>query len=409
LGYWVIGLFELLGYYFSMEEKSYWLGFSMFLGIGPKRFNLLLEYFGSAKDAWHAPLNELKASGIGNKVSEDFVLFNKNFSIEGYEQLLHAKGVTYVTVLEESYPQRLAGITNPPFVLYVKGNLELLYSPSEKQSDELRSPSTSSGLNGSRLTSFARTITPMIAIVGTRKITNYGKQVTELFTQDLVNAGCIIVSGLALGVDAVAHKATLDAGGKTIAVLGCGVDCCYPSTNSHLYNEIIEQGGAIVSEYGLGVPPNQGSFPSRNRIIAGLSEGVLVTEGAVDSGSLITANDAFKNNRPVFAVPGPITSTLSKGPYELIQKGGRLVVSAKDVLDELGFNNRSTRLRKATSRRRGDTQEEQLIIDLLEEQELSFDEIVKKTKIPSAHIGGILSLMEMKGVVRSEGGLFGLA
>lgn len=361
-----------------MEEKSYWLGFSMFLGIGPKKFNMLLEYFGSAKDAWHASLAELKASGIGNKVPQDFVAFRKNFSIEGYEQLLHAKGITYFIVSEKSYPKRLVEILNPPFILYVRGNSHVLVQDK------------------------------MIAIVGTRKITTYGKQVTEMFTQELVDAGCSIVSGLALGVDAVAHKATLDAGGKTIAVLGCGVDCCYPSTNSRLYEEIIEKGGAIVSEYGLGVPPNQGSFPSRNRIIAGLSQGVLVTEGAVDSGSLITANDALKNNRPVFAVPGPITSTLSKGPYELMQKGGKLVVSAKDVLDELCFNNGSTRLRKATVMRMGDTPEEQKIIDLLAEQELDFDEIVRKIKIPSSMVGGILSMMEMKGMVRSSDGVFGL-
>jgi DNA processing protein len=252
----------------------------------------------------------------------------------------------------------------------------------------------------------ARTINPVVAIVGTRKITAYGRQVTEMFTQELVDAGCIIVSGLALGVDAVAHKATLDAGGKTIAVLGCGVDCCYPSTNSRLYDEIIEKGGAIVSEYGLGVPPNQGSFPSRNRIIAGLSQGVLVTEGAVDSGSLITANDAFDNNRPVFAVPGPITSTLSKGPYELIQKGGMLVTSGREVLETLKI--KSIRGIKGIKSIKGDTQEEQVIIDLLSEQELDFDEIVKKTKIQSSKVGGLLSMMELKGMIKSSEGMFSL-
>jgi DNA processing protein len=373
-----------------MDEKSYWLGFSMFMGIGPKKFAQLIEHFGSATDAWHASLADLKASGIGNKVSEDFAKFRKNFSIESYETLLHSKGVSYFIADEEAYPKRLAEITKPPYILYVKGNKELLYSSSEKRVEK-------------------QVRDPAIAIVGTRKITAYGRQVTEMFTQELVDAGCIIVSGLALGVDAVAHQATLDAGGKTIAVLGCGVDCCYPTTNSRLYEEIIAKGGTIVSEYGLGVPPSQGSFPSRNRIIAGLSQGVLVTEGAVDSGSLITAKDAFENNRPVFAVPGPITSMLSKGPYELIQKGGKLVTSARDILEDLGMNNGASRLRKSSSKPKGDTEEEQKIIDLLAEQELHFDEIVKKTKKPSSEIGGLLSLMELKGMVKSSEGTFSLA
>ena len=371
-----------------MEEKSYWLGFSMFLGIGPKKFNLLLEHFGSAKNAWEAPLDELKTIGIGTKVPEDFAAFRKNFSIEGYEQLLQAKGVKYLIVSEASYPQRLAKINNPPFILYIRGNPDILM------------PHSAKGYGGAQQDK-------MIAIVGTRKITSYGRQVTEMFTQELVHAGCIIVSGLALGVDAVAHKATLDAGGKTIADLGCGVDCCYPSTNSRLYDEILDKGGAIVSEYGLGVPPNQGSFPSRNRIIAGLSQGVLVTEGAVDSGSLITAKDAFENNRPVFAVPGPITSTLSKGPYELIQKGGRLVTSGREVLEALHIKGITGTT--STTILKGDTEEEQKIIDLLGEQEMDFDEIVKKTNIQSSMVGGILSLMEMKGMVKSSEGMFTLA
>lgn len=362
-----------------MNEKSYWLGFSMFIGIGPVKFNQLLAYFGSAQNAWNASLSELQASGIGKKVPQDFVEFRKNFSIERYEELLLKKGVRYYSVSEDAYPKRLAAITKPPFILYVRGNPKLIEDDGKN-----------------------------IAIVGTRKVTSYGRQVTELFTQELVDAGCVIVSGLALGVDAIAHQATLDAGGKTIAVLGCGVDCCYPSTNSRLYDEIIEKEGIIVSEYGLSVPPNQGSFPSRNRIIAGLSLGVLVTEGAVDSGSLITAKDAFENNRPVFAVPGPITSTLSKGPYELIGKGGMLVTSAKEILDTLQID--PTRHRKTKVRQQGDTQEEQEIIDLLSEQDMHFDEIVRKTKIKSSEIGGILSLLEMKGIVQNlDGGVFGLS
>lgn len=360
---------------YSMEEKKYWLGFSMFQGIGPAKLQLLIAYFGSAHNAWHASLADLKASKVGGKIPEQFVEFRKHFSIERYEEQLRIKGVHYFTVSEDAYPRQLAAIKKPPFVLYVKGNTEIL--------------------------SFDK----LLAIVGTRKVTAYGRQVTEMFTRDLVGAGFVIVSGLALGVDAIAHQITVDEGGKTVAVLGCGVDCCYPRENERLYEEIIEQRGAIVSEYGIGVPPNPGSFPSRNRIISGLSLGVLVTEGAVDSGSLITANDALENNKPVFAVPGPITSSLSKGPYELLQKGGKLVTSAEEIFESLGAQGakRSQGAKKVV----GDTQEEQVVIDLLQEQDLHFDELVRKTNIQSSELGSLLSLMELKGMVMSaDGGVF---
>ena len=232
---------------------------------------------------------------------------------------------------------------------------------------------------------------------------------TEDLTADLVNNGFVIVSGLALGVDASAHKTTIENKGKTIAVLGCGVDCCYPRENEAIYNSILESGGAIVSEYPLSQEPSKGSFPSRNRIIAGLSQAVIVTEGAADSGALYTADEAFALNRPVFAVPGPITSSLSKGPHGLISKGGKLISGAEDVLRELrsknyelGNDSRSNPLSPRPLLPKGDTKEEQKVINVLQNESVHFDEIVKRTKIESSKLGGILSIMEMKGMVRSE-------
>ena len=215
-----------------------------------------------------------------------------------------------------------------------------------------------------------------------------------------------------MGVDAVAHKTAIDNNGKTIAVLGCGVDCVTPAENLNLYNEILEKGGCILSELPLGHPPSKGSFPARNRIVAGLSLGVLVTEGAEDSGALITAEYAFKNNRKVFAVPGSITSSLSKGPYKLLKKGAILVTSGEDILKELKVQNSKLKTTAPNSkfRVRGETREEQIILKILANEPLHFDEIVRRTGINSSKLGSVLSLMEIKGMVRNlDSGMFDIA
>ncbi|MBI1919141.1 DNA-protecting protein DprA, partial [Candidatus Microgenomates bacterium] len=250
-------------------------------------------------------------------------------------------------------------------------------------------------------------IAKSIAVVGTRKISNYGREVTRFLVGELVNAGLTIVSGLAIGVDAAAHETTLEAGGKTIAVLGCGVDCCNPRTNQWLYDKIISGNGVVVSEMPLGHFALKGLFPARNRIISGLSLGVLVIEGAGDSGALITARDAGEQGREVFAVPGPITSSLSVGPAELIKKGAKLVVSARDILEELDIGPRAnpTSPLRFRSGLRGvqATPEEEKILQVLENGELHFDEIVRKSAMETSQVGSLLSIMEIKGMVRSQG------
>ncbi len=358
-------------------ERRYWLALSVCNGIGPVRFGKLLRYFGSAKTAWDAPLKDLQASGIGGKMAEELWDFKKKFSLEEYEEQMRKLRVDYFILQDEEYPELLRYIKNPPTILYKKGTY--IFNKNDA----------------------------LVSVVGTRRVTDYGKEVTELLVSDLVAAGCVIVSGLAMGVDAIAAQATITAGGKTIAVLGSGVDLCTPAENTRLYHQIIESGGAIVSENPLGMTPNKGSFPARNRIIAGLSLGVLVTEGAADSGSLITANDAFENNRKVFAVPGPITSSVSKGPISLITKGAKMVTTAKDIVDELGIKNNELRVKKRGLK--GETNQEQQIIDLLQDQSLHFDEMIKRTGFSSPQLGILLSLMEVKGVVKSlEAGFFGL-
>ncbi len=360
-----------------MSEREYWLPFSVFPGIGPAKFKKLLEKFKTAKNAWEATRSH-PGKLLGEKLTEKFEDFRGKFSIANYSEELAKKNVWFLILTDKDYPQDLLRISNPPFVLYGKGNPSSLCS---------------SG--------------PSVAVVGARKTTQYGREVTKLLTTDLVLNGFTIVSGLAMGVDAVSHQAAVDNNGRTIAVLGCGVDCCTPSENRKLYDRILQENGTIISELPLGEPPSRGSFPARNRIIAGLSLGVLVTEGAEDSGSLITAEFARKFNRKIFAVPGPITSNMSKGPYKLISHGAKLVTTAQDIINELGISN-SSRIKNDESRmKKGDTDEENLVLKLLENEGVHFDEIVRRLKTDSAKVGSLLSMMEIKGLIKSlDGGVY---
>lgn len=356
-----------------MEERDYWLGFSAASGIGPKRFNYLLKHFGSAKRAWNAKDLEMDEI-LGPTVSQKFREFKKKFNLKLYVKELGRRKISFLTLKDKDYPELLRESPRPPFVLYIKGSTKVLNQ------------------------------SPAIAVVGTRRITSYGEEVTRILVSDLVINNFVIVSGLALGVDAVASAAAIGAGGKTIAVLGCGVDCVTPRENEKLYNLIIEHGGAVISEFPLGHPPTLGSFPSRNRIIAGLSLGVLVTEGAEDSGSLITANEALKMKRAVFAIPGPITSSLSRGPYSLLKNGAKLVASAEDILKEFKIQKVKVKIESSNSKVTNGTKEELAILEILENEPLNFDEILRRSKMNSSKLGSILSLMEVKGLIKNSGG-----
>ncbi len=349
-----------------MDERFFWLGFAVFSGIGPKRFALLSDFFGSARAAWEASEADLYHAGIGEATTKQFVCFKQKFDITAYCDQLEQKHVGFVTLMDDDFPVRLREVKNCPYVLFYRGNIASLHYPQA------------------------------MAIVGTRTITDYGRSVTEQVTTSLVAAGYHIVSGLAYGVDATAHRQTIALQGITVAVLGCGIDCCSPRENQGLYDQIIASGGVIVSESGLGVIPTRGSFPARNRIIAGLSQGVVVTEGSSGSGALYTAEAAFAINRPVFAVPGPITSSLSKGPFSLLGKGGLLVTSADDILHHLGQQEAMTKKQLL----QGDSPEEQAIIDALQYEALYPDELARKLAVDAAELGGLLTILEMKRIVK---------
>ena len=354
-----------------MQDKPYWIAFNVFEGIGPLRFGLLLKYFGSAKKAWQASRKELLEIGLGQKLTERFIAFRRSFEVDKYLKKIKALKTEVLTLKDKEYPRLLREIPTAPFVLYVKGQI----LPQDGKA---------------------------LAVVGTRKVTNYGREVTQVLTRDLVAQGLTIVSGMARGVDSIAHQTALKVSGRTIAVLGCGIDIIYPPENRGLYQNICEK-GAVVSEVPLGKYVTRGIFPARNRIISGLSLGILVTEGARSSGSLITASYAGEQGREVFAVPGPITSPFSQGPASLIKKGAKLVYNAKDVLEELNLELKvkSEKLKVI----KGENKEEEKIIKILQEGNLHIDEIVRKSELKISQVGSILSLMEIKGIVNNFGGM----
>lgn len=362
-----------------MDEKAYYLGFSLFPGIGAALFDKLLKRFGSAEAAWNGSETEL-IDTVSEKLTEKFLAFRSTVHLDEEMEKVVQKDVQLVTIADKNYPRLLKKISPPPFLLYIKGDISILSLPK------------------------------IISIVGTRKISPYGRQVTEMLTIDLVNAGFVTVSGLAFGVDATAHVATVQAGGKTVAVLGCGVDCCTPSSNQKIYDEILSSGGAIVSTFPISMEATRFTFPARNALIAGLSQGIVVTEGAADSGSLITANYAKKFDRSLFAVPGPITSSLSKGANSLIQQGAIPVTSVKDILDSLGimgtpFANAQGK-QGARKNLQASTQEEQMVLEILGNGPLHFDEIVRTIGKDSKAVGSLLSLMELSGLIHQESGKY---
>jgi len=292
----------------SEEERKYWVGFNVSQGIGPARFKLLLEYFGSAKKAFEAPVEELIKIGLPKNLVSKLEKFRKNFDTDSYFIRVEKLGIKILTSEDKSYPKLLKEVGDSPPVLYVK---------CRRLADIFKQKA--------------------IAVVGTRTPTEYGRRVTEMIVKQLVTNGWVIVSGLARGIDRVAHQTAIKNNGLTIAVLGTGFDNIYPPENKSLAEKIVETGGAVISEFPLGAKIEPGNFPARNRIISGLSLGVVVTEAACDSGSLITASWAANQGREVFAVPGPVTSRFSAGTSELIKKGAKLVWDVDDILEELNI------------------------------------------------------------------------
>ena len=275
----------------AVDELAYWVGFNKVLGIGPARLRALLDFFGSIEDAWQGNLAGLQQAGLDQRSANNLLATRRSLDLAVELQRLDREGVKVVTWVSEEYPTNLRNIHDPPPVIYIKG--ELL--PEDDWA---------------------------VAVVGTRHASVYGKEVARRLAGDLARNGVTVVSGLAAGIDTVAHQAALEAGGRSIAVLGSGVDIIYPEQNAALARQLQEQ-GALVSEYPLGTKPERSNFPPRNRIISGLSLGALVVEAGARSGALITADFAGDQGRDVFAIPGSIFQRTSEGTNRLIQDGAK--------------------------------------------------------------------------------------
>jgi DNA processing protein len=354
-----------------MDPRLYWVGFSLVKGIGSVRFQALLDYFGDPQLAWHAPASALHSAGLGSKVVENLVALRSSVSLEQIWERIQAQGIQVLILEDEAYPRRLKEISQPPPVLYLRGEL--------RPEDEWA-----------------------VAVVGTRRITSYGRQVAEEVAAAMARSGITLISGLARGVDAVAHQAALNAGGRTLAVLGNGVDRVYPPENRRLAEQIMAC-GALVSDYPPGTPPESTNFPPRNRIISGLSMGVVVVEAGQTSGALITASFAADQGREVFAVPGNINAPQSAGANRLIQNGAHPLLDPQDVLEVLELT-MVTEHHAARASLPADAVEAQLFATLTREP-LHIDEIRARTDLPIEKVTATLALMELKGMVRQVGGM----
>ena len=353
------------------EETKYLNAFNQFELIGPKTLEKIKKFFGSYEKAWNASVSSFQKAGIKGKVLEKLDKERGKINPEKEMERLTKYGIKALTLEDKEYPKLLKEIYDPPAIFYYLGQKEAFSDFS-------------------------------LAIVGSRRFSPYGKEVTEYFARALAQMELVIISGLALGIDALAHKATIEAGGKTIGVLGCGLDQIYPVSNRKLGQEILKTGGAIISEYPLGSPALKHHFPYRNRIISGLSLGVLVIEANEKSGSLITANHAIEQNREVFAVPGNIFSQRSGGTNQLVKAGAKLVTRPEDIITELEIKN--IKVYKETKKIIAESKEEELVLNLLSEAPQDINRIARATGIPIAKMNSLLTIMEMKGKIKNLGG-----
>lgn len=354
-----------------MDEHKYWIGFTKVKGLGSVRIRHLLDHFGKLSIAWDAPLEALKAAGLTGKVLDQFILIRQDIDLDKYWERVVERQINVLTLLDEQYPKRLREIDQPPPVLYYRGNI----SPVDDWA---------------------------VAIVGTRRVTSYGRQIAQDTAAYLASNGITIVSGLARGVDALAHQSALDMNGRTIAVLGSGVDIIYPPEHRKLADAIMES-GAIISDYPPGTQPDGVNFPPRNRIISGLSRATIVIEAGQKSGALITAQFANDQGRDVFAVPGSILSPMSKGTNQLISDGAIPLTNPKDVLDALGYTQIAAQQIARTEL--PVEPDEAKIIKHLGYEPMHVDEICAKSHMPIEKLTASLTMMELKGLVRHAGGM----
>lgn len=359
-----------------MSDLSYWLALNFLPDIGPVLARKLISFFGNPENIFSLSVSELKkVENIGENRAKSIIGFKQWDMVQREIDGVMRSGVKLVTFNDKSYPSNLKHLHDAPLVLYIKGEI--------KDDDKYA-----------------------VAVVGSRIPTNYGLQITEKISHEIAKYGLTVVSGMARGIDTASHRGALKAGGRTIAVLGSGLDIPYPPENRRLMSSIISS-GAVITEFPLGTKPNKENFPRRNRIISALSFGVLVIEATVDSGSLITVRYALEQGKEVFAVPGNITSRTSRGTNDLIKKGAKLVENAEEVIDELRPQLRGViREDKLISEKPlpAMTDDEKTLYSCLNSEPKHIDTIVREINMPTGNVLSLLLNLELKEIIRQTDG-----
>lgn len=355
-----------------MSDIRHWIGLSMVRDIGPVTGRKLLAAFGSPESVFQANTDDLiSLQGISRERAGHIRKFCEWEAVETYLGRMKFEGITAVPYPDERYPEALRNIEDAPLVLYMKGE----YIPDDR---------------------FA------IGVVGSRKHTAYGESVTQRIAGELAASGFTVISGLARGIDTLSHKSALAARGRTIAVLGSGPDVCYPAENRALTERIVSS-GCVMSEFLPGTLPNKENFPRRNRLISGLSLGILVVEATHNSGSLITAGYALEQNKEVFAVPGNITSRNSEGTNKLLRQGAKMVLTAGDIIEEL-----APVLKGYISMKRRQTEpligEEERLCSMLSPEPKHIDLISRESGLSVNQLLNLLLSLELKGIVKQASG-----
>jgi DNA processing protein len=365
----LVCLYARIALKMTNKDLKYWVGFSMIPRIGRVKISQLESYFGNLEPAWQANPAELKRSGLDSSSINAIAHWRPKISLEAEMEKLDRYGVKALTWRDPDYPSRLKEIYDYPPIIYVRGSL--------LPQDEW-----------------------CLAVVGTRRATAYGRQAAEEIVSDLAKNKITIVSGLARGIDSIAHHSALEAGGRTIAIFASGLDIVYPAENAALARSIIQQ-GAVISEYPLGTRPRADNFPRRNRIMSGLSLGVLVVEADETSGAMITAHLALEQNREVLAVPGSILSPASRGTNHLIQEGAKLVRDYTDILEELNLTAVAHQMEIKEVIPASET--ESLLLKQLGTEPTHIDEVCRSSGLPTSVVSSTLAMMELKGLVKQVG------
>jgi DNA processing protein len=365
-----------------MDEHKYWVAFHQVSGIGPVSFSKLESHFGEMSKAWDASTTEIGAAGLSAKMVKKIDQFRNDHEPDEIAGKLSELGISAVHLRHPDYPQQLLETAAAPSVIYTKGDVSLNSEP-------------------------------MVAVVGSRDATPYGLEMTRRLSYDLASAGVTVVSGLARGIDAAAHKAALEAGGRTVAILGSGLDKVYPQRNIGIAQQIAER-GALLTEYPPGVSALPQHFPRRNRVISGICKGVLVVEAAFKSRAMLTVSWALEQNREVFAVPGSALSEKSKGANRLIRQGAKLTTTVEDILEELNIEAKTISVEPQKNAHGGEIAIDNLarknnvlsierrIIELLgnSAEPIHVDDITRELGESAAEISSVLVMLDLRGTAR---------